>query len=239
MSEPLRRFRRLRWAARAGLVLILALGGFVGWRRGTGNLGVVVPGAIYRSAQLSAGSLDRAIRGRSVRTVLNLRGANPDTDWYQAERAATIGAGAVQVDVAMASDQWLSRAQMKTLVTLVDQAERPIWVHCEFGAERTGLVSALAELLRPGGSLASARRQFSAWYLFLPVRDGAIMRGHLDAYESWLAGQGGPSVHSPETFRRWALDTYRPGSPSREEWPYDPYPLKVVTRPPARPAGRR
>src|SRR5205823_11137226 len=99
----------------------------------------------------------------------------------------------------------------------------------EWGAERTGLVSALAELLRPGGSLDDARAQFSIRYLFLPVRDGARMAAHLDRYAAWLRVQGAP--HTPDRFRRWVAEGFRPGHPSREEWPYDPYPLVVVTRP--------
>ena len=38
---------------------------------------------------------------------------------------------------------------------------------------------------------------------------------------------------SPEHFRRWVDEGFRPQLPNREEWPYDPYPLVVIT-----PAGR-
>lgn len=133
----------------------------------------------------------------------------------------------------MSSDQWLSREQFATLIELLDTSEYPILVHCEWGAERTGLVSAVAELLRPGASLADARAQFSPYYLFLPMKDGLVMRGHLDRYEGWLAASR--TVHSSEAFRRWVAHHYWPGSPSREYWPEDVYPLKVVTRP----GGRR
>jgi protein tyrosine phosphatase (PTP) superfamily phosphohydrolase (DUF442 family) len=226
----LARSRVRRWVPRTLAALLLLLGAFVAGRYGTGNQGTVIAGRVYRSAQLSGTGLSRAIRDRGIRTVINLRGANPDQAWYRQERAATLAAGATQVDVPLASDHWLSREQARTLVELIDTCEPPLLVHCEWGAERTGLFSAFVALLRPGGSTDEALAQFHAWYLFLPVRDGLRMRGHVLAYRRWLAERG--RAHSPEVFRHWIRSEYRPGHPSREDWPYDPYPLYVVTRPP-------
>jgi protein tyrosine phosphatase (PTP) superfamily phosphohydrolase (DUF442 family) len=203
--------------------------GLVGWDLATANFGTVQDGRVYRSGQMPARALARTIRREGIKTVLNLRGSNPDQPWYRAERAATLGAGATQVDMSLASDLWLSRAQARTLVRVLDTSEYPILIHCEWGSERTGLASAVAELLRPGGSLAEARRQFSLGYLFLPMGDGAVTRDHLDRYEQWLRDRGRP--HSPERFRLWIAEGYRPGHPSREDWPYDPKPLVVITRP--------
>ena len=59
-------------------------------------------------------------------------------------------------------------------------------IHCAWGSERTGLVSAFAELLRPGSTLDDARAQFSLGYLFVRLGDGKVMAEHLDQYESWL-----------------------------------------------------
>lgn len=227
-----RRRRRLKI-----LVLLLSpaalVAGFVAWRSAAGNFAVVEPGAIYRSAQLGPERLGELIRARGIRTVVNLRGPNPSVAWYRDEVAATLAAGASQVDIPLASDQYLSRHQARTLLETLETSERPLLIHCQFGAERTGLACAMAELLRPGRSLEDARAQFSVYYLFLPVQDGAIMIGHLRAYEAWLATIGRP--HAPELFRRWMAEEYVPGSPSREEWPFDPYPLRLVTGPAALP----
>jgi hypothetical protein len=225
--------RRARWrrVARPVAAALLAALAIVGWRWGTGNFGVVEPGRIYRSAQLGPGGLARTLGAYRIRTVLNLRGSNPDRAWYRAERAATLAAGATQVDVPMSSDQWLARDQARTLLEVLDAGAYPLLIHCEWGAERTGLVAAIATLLRPGSSLADARAQFSPYFLFLPLRDGRVMAGHLDAYEAWLRRKR--VDHTPARFRLWLAQDYRPGSPSREYWPYNPYPLVVVTRPPA------
>ena len=221
--------RRWKLVRRAITIPLLLVGGFVGVRYMTGNIAAIEPGVSYRSGQLTARGLSRTIRERGIRTVINLRGCNPETPWYRAERAATLAAGATQVDLALASDLWLSKAQMRTLVDVLRRAERPFLLHCEWGAERSGLASALVELLRPGGSLESAWSQFGPYYLYLPTADGLMMRGHVDAYARWLGARGWG--HTPERFVEYAETAYTPGTPSREHWPYDPYPLVVVTRP--------
>jgi hypothetical protein len=102
-------------------------------------------------------------------------------------------------------------------------------IHCQWGSERTGLVSAFATLLQPGATLADAQSQFSIRHLFVPVKDGKLMLAHLDQYAAWLQNHGW--THSPERFRTWTTEGFRPGSPGREDWAYDPYPLVVGTSP--------
>ncbi len=224
------RARRVRkWVVRSIGVATVVLLAFLGFRLGTENFGTVAPGRIYRSGQMPAAALARTVRAHRIKTVLNLRGPNPKQSWYRAERNATLAAGATQVDVALASDLWLSRVQARTLLNVLDTCEYPVLIHCQWGSERTGLVSALTELLRPGGSLALARRQFSWFYLYAPVGDGVVMEAHLDRYEQWLRDQR--LNHSPAQTRRWLADAYQPGHPSREDWPYDPYPPVLISRP--------
>jgi len=162
-----------------------------------------------------------------------LRGSNPSEAWYAREVAATNAAGATQVDVAMSSCIWMSRAQLRALIQALDTAEYPLLIHCAWGSERTGLVAAFAELLRPGSTLDDARAQFSIRHLFVPTNDGKVMAQHLDQYESWLRASG--LKHDPANFHRWVDQGFKPGVPGREQWPYDPYPLVVIFRPGAKP----
>ncbi|MBX6315785.1 MAG: tyrosine-protein phosphatase [Isosphaeraceae bacterium] len=217
--------RRLVGLWVGGLLFILIA--FIVARWATGNFGTVEPGRIYRSGQPGA-DLTRTIRRYGIKTVLNLRGPNSAQSWYRHELEATLAAGATHIDVPMASDQWLSRDQAQTLVDVLERAEPPLLIHCEWGAERTGLVAAMAVLLRPGATLEDAERQFSAYYLFLPIRDGRVMLGHLRLYRSWLQARGW--AHSPSRFKEWVARGYRPRRLSREYWPYDPYPLKLTIR---------
>ena len=201
------------------------------------NFGTVRPGELYRSAQMGAPSLSRALREHRIKTVLNLRGSHPESPWYRNERAATLEAGATQVDIPLSSCEWMSRAQARTLLEVLETAERPLLIHCFHGSERTGMVSAFAELLRPGSTLADAEAQFTVRHLYFDLGDGVVTRRHLERYEGWLKSKS--LAHDSDHFRRWLRSEYRPELPNREQWNYDPYPLVVVTRGIKKVADRR
>lgn len=201
---------------------------YIAWDQSVANQGVVQPGQVYRSGQMSSSALADTLKKFSIKTVLNLRGPS-EKAWYRDERATTLAAGATQVDIPMSSCLWMSREQFRTLVDVVATAERPMLIHCSWGSERTGLAAAVCELLRPGARLEDAQNQFSLTYLYVPAGDGRVMSEHLDAYAAWLKTER--LEHDPPTFRRWVLEAYRPRKPNCDEWPYNPYPLVVVTRP--------
>ena len=215
-------------------LVLLGPTAFFAWRWEVSNFATLQAGRIYRSGQMSAQTLARTIRDYHVGTVLNLRGINVAEAWYRAERGAVTGAGATLVDISMSSSQWMSRDQLKAIVRVLDTCDYPLLIHCQWGAERTGLVSAFAELLRPGSTLDDARAQFSPYFMYARVKDGVIMAEHLDQYAAWMDKHGW--THSPERFREWIDHGFEPQSPGRDEWPFDPYPLVVVTRPQGRKA---
>jgi protein tyrosine phosphatase (PTP) superfamily phosphohydrolase (DUF442 family) len=217
------------WVLRSCLALLLTVVGFLAWNLATGNFATVQTGRVYRSGQMRSADLAAKIRRHAIKTVLNLRGSHPEEAWYRAERSATLSCGATQVDMALSSCEWISRDQARMLVRIISTCEYPLLIHCWRGSERTGLVSAMTELLRSGGSLEDARAQFALRYLFVRAGDGAVMRDHLARYEEWLRKRG--QAHTPEQFRHWVATGYLPGRPCREEWPYDPFPLVVISRP--------
>jgi len=219
----------LKWIFRGSIPLILLPLLWVGWIEAHSNFGVVQPERIFRSGQMPAKTLAQTIHEHGIKTVLNLRGVNETNSWYRDERDTTTHLGATQIDVNMSSCQWLSRDELKTLIRTLETCDYPLLIHCQWGSERTALISAFSELLRPGSTLEEARSQFTIRHLFVPVGDGKLMPYHLDAYEEWLRSQ--KLSHSPDVFRRWAFEAYESKSPSRDEWPYDPYPLRTVTRP--------
>ena len=221
--------RILRWFTLVTVITVSSLGLAVGYRRSTGNLGTVTERQIYRAAQLTPGQLVQELDRHQIRTVLNLRGSNPDQTWFNHEVTAALEHQVTHISIPLASDQWLSHDQVNTLLEVFDHAEYPMLVHCEFGAERTGLVSALLTLLRPGSTIEDGLNQFSVSYLFLPIHDGLVMIGHIRRYELWLKETGKP--HEPSLLRHWLQHVYLPGNPSREYWPCSPYPSKVTWLP--------
>ncbi len=229
MTTKTRSRRITAWAFSLVAATAIPVVLYLAWDQATYNFGTVQPGRIYRSGQMPAAALAHTIRANRIKTVLNLRGSNERDAWYRDEVAATNGALATQFDVAMSSCVWMSRAQLRGLIHVLQTAEYPMLIHCAWGSERTGLVSAFAELLRPGSTIETARAQFSIAYLFVRAGAGKVMAEHLEQYETWLKING--LSHEPAVFLRWVNEGFQPGVPSREQWQYDPYPLVVITRP--------
>jgi protein tyrosine phosphatase (PTP) superfamily phosphohydrolase (DUF442 family) len=182
-----------------------------------GNLHAVLPGRVYRSGQLSPAALRRTIAALGIRTVVNLRGCCDPQDWYLAECRVTHRQDVAQEDVCLSAGRLPAVAEMHRLVEALDRAERPLLLHCQRGADRTGLASAVVELLYTDSSLAWARRQLGLRYGHLALGRPANLDWFFDLYAGWLAAQG--LGHSPAVFRRWLADGYCPGPcRARLEW---------------------
>jgi len=185
----------------------------------------VLPGRVYRAAQPTEKDLKGLIEKHHIRTVLNLRGTTPWDGWYQGECRATFAEDVSQEDVALSANTLPFPAELKRVVEVLDHSEYPILVHCKQGADRTGLVSAMALLLHTDATLADARRQLWPQYGHWPVARTANIDRFFDLYEQKLVGEGG--THSPERFRRWVLNEYCPG-PARSHLSWVKPPPKVV-----------
>lgn len=141
--------RLLRIAFRGFLVVIvvaLGAGAWAGYLQLTGNIHEVEPG-VYRSNQLPADTMAALVREKGIRTVLNLRGNGGAEDWYVAESRAVSSAGAGLVDLQMSANNEPDDALIRQLVATLRTVQRPVLIHCHGGADRTGLASALYELL--------------------------------------------------------------------------------------------
>jgi protein tyrosine/serine phosphatase len=165
----------LRCCRRVALVLglaVLAAGlgaaGWAGYLRVSGNVHTVIPGQLYRSAELDKAGFQDTIERFHVRTVINLRGANPGKPWYENELAASAAMGTRHIDVRMSATQVPNAAQLQEIRTLLSEAVTPILVHCQAGADRSGLVAALYELWIAHRSPAVAGEQLSFAYGHFP-----------------------------------------------------------------------
>lgn len=161
-----------------GLVLVAAP--FCGWAallQFTGNVHTVERHLLYRSAQLDGDDLESLIRSRGIATVLNLRGAAPGQPWYVEELRATAAAGALHLDLGMSANRRPDERTLERLIEILHSARKPLLVHCNGGADRSGLAAALYELLDANKSPAEAAGQLSFRYGHFPwltSRTGAM-----------------------------------------------------------------
>lgn len=135
--------RKLRWTVIAAATGLVALGAHLSVLVLTGNLHEVLPGELYRAAQVTPVQIAAEQADHGIRSILNLRGASPGESWYDAEVAESAMLGITHVDFAMSARHRLSVHDSERLVALMRDMPKPILIHCRHGSDRTGLASAL------------------------------------------------------------------------------------------------
>ncbi|MDA8049656.1 MAG: tyrosine-protein phosphatase [Rhodospirillales bacterium] len=172
MQRDRRRWRIVRRAALgfASALLAGALGmaGWAGYLQATGNVHTVLPGLLYRSAELGERGFERVIARDHIRTVINLRGANPGRPWYEHELAAAKAMGVRHIDLGMSASHVPSVRKLAEIRSVLVTAATPILIHCEGGADRSGLGAALYELWIAHLPPAKAGAQLSFYYGHFP-----------------------------------------------------------------------
>lgn len=180
----------LKLFRRAGLcagIVIAVIAGWAGYLRLTGNFHAVEEGVLYRSGQLSSGQFERNIRAHGIKTIINLRGENANEDWYKNEMMAVSATLVQHIDFPLSANREVPKDRLSKLTELLRDSPKPILVHCEGGADRSGLASALFELAVAKRPISAASEQLSFRY------------GHFP----WL---GNTTVAMDRSFERFAKD---------------------------------
>src|SRR5262249_32342294 len=173
------------------------------------NFHVVVPGQIYRCAQLNGATLERFIQAHGIRTVVNLRGFSPDFPWYCRECRVTHRLDVNQEDIAFSAARLPAVGEVRRLIEVLAHTEYPILLHCRQGAARTGLAAVIALLLHTDATLDAARRHLGLRYGHFAVGRTAHLDRFIDLYADWLRDH--EWGHSRQTFRQWVEEAYCPG----------------------------
>lgn len=158
------------YAAGAVLAAVLVLGSYLYWLDRTGNFAVVVPGEAYRSAQVTPKAIRRYKAQHGIASILNLRRPDPDSAWYRDELATSADLGIAHADFPMSSGHMLPQDQARALIALMAGMPKPILIHCDQGANRTGLASALylAAIKHAPEAVSEAQLSIRYGHLALP-----------------------------------------------------------------------
>jgi protein tyrosine phosphatase (PTP) superfamily phosphohydrolase (DUF442 family) len=173
------------------------------------NFHAVIPGRVYRSAQLSGHDLERLTRTYGIRTVVNLRGCSAPLAWYAEEVRATHRLDVAQEDISFSAGRLPSSHELRRLLQVFDRTEYPILLHCRQGADRTGLAAAFVVLLQTDAGLPEARQQLGLRYGHVPLDRAGHLDRFLDLYGGWLRREG--VAHTPDALRRWIASDLCPG----------------------------
>ena len=157
-----------RWLMLCVLGPGLMLGSYLGYIHEQGNFHTVVPDRMYRSRQLDRAELIHYIKAYQIKSIVNLRGGNAGSDWYQDEIAVAHEVGVTHFDYGISANRDAPDEALNAILDIVRAAPKPVLIHCKSGADRTGLIAALYQYVQEGRSAEEAAGQLSMWYGHLP-----------------------------------------------------------------------
>lgn len=187
-----RKFNLMSVVRKLGVCLlgtIFFAGAFLGYRQVSGNFHAVVKGEVYRSAQPTADQVTRYVQEDGIRSILDLRGApDPQSPRFQAEYVTAQKLGVVHYEFRMSARKQLTQAEAAQLIDIMRKAEKPLLIHCQGGADRSGLASALYLAAIAKESERQAEGQISFWYghISLPISKAFAMDMTWEKLEPWL-----------------------------------------------------
>jgi DSP-PTPase phosphatase fused to NAD+ Kinase len=170
-----------------------------------GNLGVVDPGLVMRSAQPTTQLSDWTKRYR-LKSILNLRGGGPGDWWYGLEIKSSRENAVIYYDLPLNATRRPTRRELLQLIDLLEHCSYPLLIHCKSGADRTGLASALYRMVRRGEPPESALSSFSIEFGHVPFFGTEHLHEPLQEYAAWL--KSGSLTHSTDRFRAWVRNEY-------------------------------
>jgi protein tyrosine/serine phosphatase len=111
---------------------------------------------LFRGGQPAAGAVSR-LKALGIRTIVNLR---YEPDLVKAEEVEATTAGIAYYNVPMRGLNKPTDAQVAQILALIDDpANRPVFVHCKHGSDRTGAIVACYRIARAQWTAKQAIRE--------------------------------------------------------------------------------
>lgn len=165
-----------------------------------GNVRVVEPNRIYRSAQLKGTKLVEVLKSDHIRSVVNLRGYLPNDPSLRNEMAVCKRMGIKHADVKMSAIRLPKPVEVKKLLNDFDTLPRPILIHCAGGSDRTGLACTLYMNVIKGVPLDQAESSQLTWrYGHISFLKARAMDKFFNLYRHTNCGL---------SMRKWVIDRY-------------------------------
>lgn len=171
--------RAFRYVA---LPLVLLVGSYFGYMEEQGNFHVVTPGEAYRSAQLDRDEWIHYIKKYNIKSIVNLRGAQPGAKWYEEELSICKELKLAHYDVPLDAHCEPSPEEMNQLLKVFKEAPRPVLFHCKSGADRSGFASAIWKLIVDKAPPSEAKKQLSFKFFHLPFGPAKAMDRAFDKF---------------------------------------------------------
>lgn len=160
------------------------------------NLQTVEPGQFYRSGQMAGFKIDAVANRYDIKTMINLRGEQPDESWYRSEIAAC-----ERNDVQHYDLQWSMRKipppdSLAQLIAWFETEPRPILVHCQGGVHRAAIASVVYRLLR-GDSVEEAREELGLFFMDAPIGELLDLYDESKPFKQWV-NEDYPAIYAAQ-----------------------------------------
>jgi undecaprenyl-diphosphatase len=152
-----------------------------------GNFHAITVGEAYRSAQLDNDELAYYVKKYQIKSILNLRGKNSASTWYKDEISFSLKNNVVHYDVALSAYNTPQAAVVSNLMDIFKHAPRPLLMHCQAGADRSGLVAAMWKVVVDKTSKIEADNQLSILYGHLSIGSASAMDNFFQKWNPDLA----------------------------------------------------
>lgn len=126
------------------------------------RFGVVVPGLVYRSGQISRWVIGRTLRQNQIKVIVDLTKWEPQNKDQQFETNVSQKLGISHVRCGLNGDGTGELNHFVAALQVLHECEQkkiPVLVHCAAGAQRTGAVVAAYQLLYRGEEPAKIIRE--------------------------------------------------------------------------------
>jgi undecaprenyl-diphosphatase len=175
----------------------------------------VIEGRVYRSAQLSGDDLEKTIKEKGIKTIINLRGRWDDNDWYKREKEIAVQYNIRLYDIQLSPHDLPEFDKLRSLLDVLMNEKKPVLIHCYRGADRTGLISAIALIIEKDPPLSLVKKQFSFRYGIMPFYR-SIGPYFFEGYEQWL--EKNRKTHEKKLFFYWIENEYLDGQGNLKYW---------------------
>jgi len=137
-------------------VVLLVIGSLVAWNNGVRdrlfpkNFGIVEPGQLYRSGQISRWQIEKTLKDHDIKVIVALSAHGGKQADLDAEMKAVSQLGIDRQVFALGGDGTGNIEHYAEAIAAIDKAKhdgKPVLVHCIAGAQRTGGVIATYEML--------------------------------------------------------------------------------------------
>ncbi len=155
--------------------LLLSSASYFLYMEEQGNFHPITPGEAYRSAQLDRDEFRYYIKKYNIKSIVNLRGKNPNEAWYKEELAVSAEHNVNHYDISLSATHEPDEEDISDLIEIFKNAPRPVLIHCQGGADRSGLAAAIWKVLVDKEPKSEAEKQLSIFFGHLPIGKTSAM----------------------------------------------------------------